>query len=228
MAGTSAQEMVPSPSAVMHDKIRKAQEVRRARLRTRLEEMTVSGAPAPHASDEARPPPESALVPERRALRASPKSPKVAFALSQDGASDAITPYAADAIGHAPTTRSAPAAAAEEEGKPPWAGLRLEIASPPAAKALRARASGQARHPQASWLPTHHALQPSACTSVTPSLGTQLLSCMPRPSRRSARRLRLGKDRRQQTPALPPLSQASRSSASTSMACSSRCEHRAG
>ena len=127
-------DMVPSPSAVMHDKIRKAQEARRARLRTRLEEMAVSGAPAPHVSDEARPPPESALVPERRALRASPKSPKVAFALSQDGASDTITPYAADAIGLAPTTRSAPAAAAEEEGKPPWAGLRLEIASPPAAQ----------------------------------------------------------------------------------------------
>ena len=126
--------MAPSPSAVMQDKIRRAQEARRARLRTRLEEMSVSGAPAPHASDEAHPPPESALVPELGALRASPKSPKVAFAPSQDGASDTITPYAADAIGHAPTTRSVPAVSAQEEGNSPWAGLRLEIASPPAAK----------------------------------------------------------------------------------------------
>jgi hypothetical protein len=118
-----------SPSSVMKEKIRRAQDARRQRLRTRLEEMAASG----NAVQLAAPPSgrASAAATSTNAAAGSPRArPDVPLHVhfNEPGGRPGSAP-AHDDRPSIPVFDPRPAA---QQGGPPWAGLRLEIESPPA------------------------------------------------------------------------------------------------
>lgn len=125
--------MLPSsPASIMKEKIRQAQDARRQRLRTRLEEMAATGNPvhlaapagrrselsSPQAGGQRKTDPDAADGDgSPRSLHVHFNEPEHGASREQDGPSIPIF---------------APTASVKPAGAPPWAGLRLQIDSPPA------------------------------------------------------------------------------------------------